>query len=238
VLLNLEPDHLDWHEGFDNYREAKLRIFRSQTARDVAVVPRGFEPLPRAGRLVQYEPVDPEGVALRGRHNLENAGAAAAAARARGIEDEAIAAALASFGGVAHRLEEITERDGVVWVNDSKATNVASTIVALESFDGGVHLIAGGRGKGEDLSRLRELVGERCRAVYLIGETAPELRATLEGAAELHDSGDLETAVAAAAERARPGDTVLLSPAAASFDQFENFEARGERFRALVDDGR
>lgn len=234
LLLNLEPDHLDWHGGFDAYRADKLRVFANQLPGDLAVVPLGFDEVPGSARRIEYQPADPEGVALRGRHNLLNAGAAQAVARARGIPDDAIAEALRAFEGVPHRLEEVAELGGVTYVNDSKATNVASTLVALDAFDAGVHLIAGGRAKGEDFRRLRTPVAARCRAVYLIGESAPELREALDDTAPLHDSGDLATAVEQAANASEPGDIVLLSPAAASYDQFRDFEERGERFRELV----
>jgi UDP-N-acetylmuramoylalanine--D-glutamate ligase len=146
-----------------------------------------------------------------------------------------VSSGLTSFAGVAHRLEPIAEINGVGWVNDSKATNVASTIVALRSYPGGVHLIAGGRGKGQDFSPLAPLVAERCVAVYLIGEAAGEIAAALEQTGvTLRLLGELPTAVAAAGSAARPGDTVLLSPACASYDQYRDFEARGEHFRALV----
>src|SRR5205823_1407810 len=132
--------------------------------------------------------------------------------------------------------ERIAVRDGVAWINDSKATNVASTIVALRSFAGGVHLIAGGRGKRQDFSPLAPLVRERCRAVYLIGEAAGELATALEPAGvPLHLAGGLERALALAGAAARSGETVLLSPACASFDQYRDFEARGDHFRALVE---
>ena len=166
--------------------------------------------------------------------------AAAAVCLARGIDPAAVADGLRTFGGVAHRLERIAERDGVAFVNDSKATNVASTLVALRSYAGGVHLIAGGRGKRQDFSPLAGPVAERCRAVYLIGEATEELadgpraRWPTTGV-PLHRCGELAPAVAAAAAAARPGDTVLLSPACASYDQYPDFEARGEHFRELVE---
>jgi UDP-N-acetylmuramoylalanine--D-glutamate ligase len=143
---------------------------------------------------------------------------------------------LRSFAGVKHRLEEVARRDGVLWVNDSKATNVASTLVALDAFPAGVvHLILGGQGKGQDFSALRGPVGRSCRAVYLIGEDAPSIAAALADVSVLtRECVDLERAVDAARGATRPGDVVLLSPACASFDQFADFEARGERFRELV----
>jgi UDP-N-acetylmuramoylalanine--D-glutamate ligase len=177
-------------------------------------------------------------LALPGAHNVENAMATAAVCLARGIDPEAVAGGLRTFAGVRHRLERIAVRDGVSWVNDSKATNVASTISGLRAFPGGVHLIAGGRGKQQDFSPLAGEVAERCRAVYLIGEAAGDLAAALEPAGvPLRVAGDLEHAVALAGAAAAPGEVVLLSPACASFDQYPDFEARGDDFRALVEGG-
>jgi UDP-N-acetylmuramoylalanine--D-glutamate ligase len=173
---------------------------------------------------------------LRGRHNVENAMAAAAACLARGVEAQAVREGLRSFPGVAHRLEEVAARDGVSFVNDSKATNVTSTLVALEAYAGApVHLILGGQGKGQDFTALAAGVRRGCRAVYLIGEDAQAIAAALAGAdVPLHASGSLERAVQQAGRAAVAGDVVLLSPACASFDQFEDFEARGDRFRELA----
>jgi UDP-N-acetylmuramoylalanine--D-glutamate ligase len=167
--------------------------------------------------------------------------AAAAVTLARGLELDAVVAGLRSFTGVAHRLETVGERDGVRYVNDSKATNVASTRVALAALAGdasGVHLILGGQGKGQDFRPLAEPVRVSCAAVYLLGEDGPLIgEALAETGVARHDCGDLEAAVAAASTAARPGETVLLSPACASFDQFADFEARGDRFRELVQKG-
>ncbi len=180
---------------------------------------------------------------LRGAHNLQNALAAAAVCMARGVDPEAVRAGLRTFAGVPHRLQEVAVRDGVAYVNDSKATNVASTAVALRAFpDGGVHVILGGRGKGQDFAALRDVVAQHCRAVYLIGEDTPAIAAALAGVASarggaeipLRDCGELERALGAARAAARAGETVLLSPACASFDQFADFEARGELFTTLV----
>jgi UDP-N-acetylmuramoylalanine--D-glutamate ligase len=185
---------------------------------------------------------------LRGRHNIENAMAAAAVCLARGIDPEAVRAGLRSFEGVAHRLEEVTELDGVLYVNDSKATNVASTLVALDAFAGrSVHLILGGQGKGQSFAELREAVQRTCAAVYLIGEDAPTIAAALQNIGPpVCECGDLERALAMATAATasdpealdpagRSGPVVLLSPACASFDQFADFEARGARFRELVE---
>jgi UDP-N-acetylmuramoylalanine--D-glutamate ligase len=180
-------------------------------------------------------PLAADEIRLRGPHNHENAAAAATAAREAGVPDEAVAEALRTFAGVPHRLEEVATVDGVLYVNDSKATNVSAAVRGVESFFSGVHLILGGSLKGGGFAELREPVAERCRACYLIGEAADELAADLrESGVPLHRSGDLETAVAAAGEAAREGEVVLLSPACASYDQFRDYEERGERFRSLV----
>jgi len=225
VLLNLEPDHLDRHGSFDAYRAAKLRIFERAA---VAIVPRGSG---LAG--VEFSPDDelPAEPLLRGRHNRENAAAATAAARAAGIADEHIAAALRTFPGVPHRLELVAEIDGVRYVNDSKATNVAAAIRAIEAYDGEiVHLILGGSTKHEDFRPLAAAIGPRVRPVHFIGEEGPRMIELIDG----HIDGTLERAVTHARRLAKPGEVVLLSPACASFDQFENFEQRGEAFRRLV----
>jgi UDP-N-acetylmuramoylalanine--D-glutamate ligase len=224
VLLNVEPDHLDRHGTFEAYREAKLRVFASQEPGDVAIRP-PFPPLP----------IPPEEVRLRGRHNLENAAAASAAALARGLDEGAVAEALRTFGGVPHRLEDVAEARGVTWVNDSKATNPASARVGIEAFEGGVHLIAGGSLKGGGFEELREPVAARCKAVYLIGQAADRLASDLaDTGVPLVRAGELERAVMRAAATVEPGDVVLLSPACASFDQFSDYEDRGERFRRLA----
>jgi UDP-N-acetylmuramoylalanine--D-glutamate ligase len=177
-------------------------------------------------------------LALPGDHNRQNAAAAAAVCLARGLEPAAVVAGLRTFTGVPHRLELVAVEDGVAYVNDSKATNVASTIVALRTYAGGVHLIAGGRGKAQDFLPLGPLVAERCRAVYLIGEAAAEIAAALaDSGVPLHDERDLERAVFRARADAHPGEVILLSPACASYDQYPDFEARGEHFRALVGGG-
>jgi UDP-N-acetylmuramoylalanine--D-glutamate ligase len=239
VLLNVEPDHLDRHGSLDAYLRAKLEVFARQGPEDVAVAPPELgvpgsawrlAPLPdRDGHLWwEDEPLlAHDELALRGPHNRANAAAAAAIALARGLAPDAVRDALRTFAGVEHRLEEVATIDGVLYVNDSKATNVASTLVALRSFDAPVHLILGGLGKGQDLSALREPVRERAASVQLIGAAAGELADVVGG----ERRGDLSAAVAAAA---RPGDVVLLSPACASFDQFEDFEARGRAFKELV----
>jgi UDP-N-acetylmuramoylalanine--D-glutamate ligase len=224
VLLNLEPDHLDRYESFEGYRDAKLRIFERARTK---IVPRGLgldgtefaadDPLPAEPRI-------------RGAHNRENAAAATAAARALGVAEEAIAEALRTFPGVPHRLELVRELGGVRYVNDSKATNVAAALKALAAYeDDPVHLILGGSRKGEDFAPLAAAIGANVKSVHVIGETAGELAAAIPQAEQ---AGDLAGALAAIAAQA--GDVVLLSPACASYDQFRDFEERGEEFRRLV----
>jgi UDP-N-acetylmuramoylalanine--D-glutamate ligase len=235
VLLNLEPDHLDRHGTFAAYRAAKLRIFdRARTA----VVPHGFA-LDVAGpapSVVEFGAEDelPAEPRIVGPHNRENAAAATAAARAARVGDPAIAEALRTFPGVAHRLELVGERDGVRYVNDSKATNVAAARRALAAYrNEPVRLILGGSLKGEDFAPLADAIGPNVRSIHLIGEAAPLLARALAERNPLID-GDLAHAVAHAAELASAGDVILLSPASASYDQFENFERRGEAFRDLA----
>jgi UDP-N-acetylmuramoylalanine--D-glutamate ligase len=225
VLLNVEADHLDRHGTLAAYRDAKLRIFERAKAK---VVPRGMgldgiefaadDPLPA-------EPL------IRGAHNRENAAAATAAARAAGVDDAEIAAALRTFPGVAHRLELVGEVGGVRFVNDSKATNVAAARRALDAYaDERVHLILGGRPKGEDFVPLAAAIAGNVVSIHLVGEAAAELGRLIPAA---HDDRTLGHAVGHAVAEARPGDVVLLSPACASYDQYESFEQRGEDFRRL-----
>jgi UDP-N-acetylmuramoylalanine--D-glutamate ligase len=239
VLLNLTPDHLDRHRDLDAYRAAKLRIFENQGADDVAVVPRGFQAVPGEARRVEFAADDPLPAEPRvpGVHNRENAAAATAAARAAGIPDAAIAEGLRTFPGVPHRLELVREVDGVRWINDSKATNPEAAERALAAYPPGLRVILGGSRKSTSfggLARGAARAGVSC--AYLIGESADEIAEALaaEGVRFRH-SRDLESAVRDAREDAEPGDVVLLSPACASYDQFRDFEERGERFRELVE---
>ena len=229
VLLNLEPDHLDRHGLFDAYRAAKLRIFERAAS---AIVPRGLGlpgiPFSRDDAL----PAEPR---MPGAHNRENAAAATAAARIAGIGDDAIARALTDFPGVEHRLELVAEVRGVRYVNDSKATNTAAARRALAAYDEPLRVILGGSLKGEDFAPLADAMTDAVQTAYLIGEAADELETALRSTGvPLERCGDLETAVKKAAEDARPGEVVLLSPACASFDEFRDFEHRGEEFRRLV----
>jgi len=265
VFLNLAPDHLDRHGDLEHYLAAKLRIFANQGNDDVAVY-NADDPfaagtdLGGCARRVAFcvgaspecevavaegtifydgEPLLPTSeLGLFGEHNVANAMAAAAAALAMGIDRDVVREGLRSFAGVPHRLEPVAEIDGVRFVNDSKATNVASAAVGIRAFESGVHAILGGSEKDEPFGPLVEPLTERARACYLIGATAErmarELTPVVEAGVELHRCADLEDAVRRAAGAGAPGEVVLLSPACASFDAFENFEARGDSFRELV----
>jgi UDP-N-acetylmuramoylalanine--D-glutamate ligase len=266
VLLNATPDHLDRHRDFDHYLRAKLRIFANQGNDDVAIYNASEEALSGvdlggcARRVTYCRGADPDchlslsrGViftgdqplleaselSLIGPHNADNAMAAAAVALAMGLERDAVREGLRTFSGVAHRLERVAELGGVLYVNDSKATNVGAAASALRSFDGGVRAILGGSLKGGDFTGLAEPVRERCVACYLIGDAAERLERDLEPArvagVELRRCDGLADAVRAAAADARPGEVVLLAPACASFDAYRDFEQRGEHFRALVE---
>ena len=239
VLLNLTPDHLDRHGSLDDYRAAKLRIFENQLPEHTAIVPRGFPPVPGHAARVEFHADDPLPAEPRmpGEHNRENAAAATAAARAAGIPDEAIAAGLRTFEGVPHRLELVREIDGVRFVNDSKATNPEAASRALTAYPPGIRLILGGSRKGSSFAPLARAARERgVTRAYLIGEAADEIAEALvaEGIRFTH-SRELPAAVKEAFADAEPGEVILLSPACASYDQFRDFEDRGERFRELVE---
>jgi UDP-N-acetylmuramoylalanine--D-glutamate ligase len=264
VLLNLTPDHLDRHLSFEEYARAKTRIFENQRAGDLALLnaddrevaqraPAGPEVLwfsrekrVAAGACFRDDQIlfrrDGEetrlaarsDIPLRGEHNVENVLAAAAAAWLAGAPASAIAGGIRSFPGVEHRLEFVAEIRGVGFYNDSKATNVDATLKALDAFPGGLFVILGGKDKGGDYTPLRAPLAGRARLVLLIGAAAEKIAAELEGAVPLEHAATLERAVQRAFEAAAPGDTVLLAPACASFDQFENFEHRGRVFKQLV----
>jgi UDP-N-acetylmuramoylalanine--D-glutamate ligase len=231
VLLNLEPDHLDRHGTFEAYRDAKLRIFERARAK---IVPRGFGIEGIEFSVDDDLPAEP---LIPGRHNRENSAAATAAARAAGVPDDAIAEALRTFPGVPHRLELVRELDGVRWVNDSKATNTAAASRGVAAYDAPLRLILGGSLKGEDFGPFVRDLPANVRSIYLVGAASDELATALDGAGrEYVRTGDIATAVARAAADAEPGDVVLLSPACASYDQFANFEERGDTFRRIVEE--
>ncbi len=263
LLLNITPDHMDRYPNFDAYAAAKYRIFRNQQAGDTAIVnaderretPRDT-PV-RVWRFSASQRVD-EGafldgdeivlsvsgeerriprasLKLAGKANVENALAAWLAARAVGVDDIAVQIAFGAFPGLPHRMVLVREREGVRYVNDSKGTNVDATLKSLEGFaPSSVLLILGGKDKAGEFERMRGLIAEKTRLVITIGAAADRISSALEGIVTIVPAGDMQHAVKWASEHAKPGDTVLLSPACASFDQYRNFEHRGEHFEELV----
>jgi UDP-N-acetylmuramoylalanine--D-glutamate ligase len=241
VILNITPDHLDRHGTFERYVDLKARAIEFAGADDFAVL-NGRDRVVRAlasrtrGRVVWFDEHRPvPRMPLPGRHNLENALAAAAVGRIAGLSDEAIGAAISSFKGVEHRLELVGEWDGVRWYNDSKATNPDAGRVALTAFpETPLVLIAGGYGSGFDLGPWVADVLRHADAVVLMGASADLLAKELADHPKVVRAADLEEAVGLAASLARPGGVVLLSPAYKSFDMFKDYEDRGRRFKALV----
>ncbi|WP_029623769.1 UDP-N-acetylmuramoyl-L-alanine--D-glutamate ligase [Sphingomonas sp. PAMC 26617] len=245
VLLNVTPDHLDRYDGFDAYAASKARLFEMQSPGHAAIIGIGDTPSALIARSLsargeQLTKIAP-GVcmdqsrwpSLQGPHNAQNALAAIAVAQALGVSEAAIDEGLRSFTGLPHRMERVRTHNGVAWVNDSKATNPESTAPALAAFDR-IHWILGGEAKSDDLDACAPQFGHIASA-YTIGAAGPRFAAILAGKVPVEQCGDLATAVAAAARSAAPGDTVLLSPACASFDQFRDFEDRGNQFRTLVE---
>jgi UDP-N-acetylmuramoylalanine--D-glutamate ligase len=264
TVLNLSPDHLDRHGSMPRYHQAKHRIFRGCSkavvnrddpltiplvAPEVDVISwrmgkpelegfgldlvtgqeylcHGFQPLLPSAEL-----------GLVGRHNVANALAALALGHAAGLPLDSMIATLRQFKGLAHRCQQVAEIAGVRYINDSKGTNIGATIAALEGVgaDRNILLIAGGQGKGADFSQLQPAVAAHCKQVIVLGEDGPALQAALQASAPVSLASSMEDAVTQAAERARPGDCVLLSPACASFDMFSGYVQRGEVFCRAVD---
>ncbi len=245
VLLNITPDHLDRYDGFEGYAASKARLFSMQSAGHVAIVGTGDEASANvaqglAGRTDDLVTIasgmidQTRWLALQGPHNAQNAQAAIAVARALGIAEDVIEAGLRTYASLPHRMQHVATRNGVAFVNDSKATNPESTAPALAAFPR-VHWIVGGKRKGDDLDACAAHL-DHVVAAYTIGEAAPLFFDLLKDKVPVvEQSGTLEAAVAHAAAAAQPGDTVLLSPACASFDQFRDYEARGDAFRAAVE---
>lgn len=261
ACLNMTQNHLDRHHTFDNYARAKARLFEKQAAGDLAVlnaddpVTAGFasrtlaktvwfsgtRPVSGAwleGSVIHLEDaplLDVRGLRLRGGHNYENVMAAALIARRVGAERAQIARAAETFAPVEHRLEPVRELDGVAYYNDSKATSVDATLKAIDAFPGGLWIILGGKDKESDYTPLREPLRAKASAVLLIGAAAPKIAGHLgNDGAPILDCGTLAAAVEHAYRSAQPGDTVLLAPACASYDQFESYEHRGRIFKELV----
>jgi UDP-N-acetylmuramoylalanine--D-glutamate ligase len=264
VLLNLTPDHLDRHKTLDAYVAAKARMFENQTELDAAVLnaddpltgrfatkkPQVFwfsrKQRVSEGACLQDDEIfvahkgkqefvmKREDIPLVGAHNLENVLAAVMAARLAGVDASTIAATVKNFAGVEHRLEFVAEVRGVRYYNDSKATNVDSTLKALDAFPGRVLIILGGKDKGSDYTVLQQALREKAIVALLIGAAAEKIESQIRGSVPLKRAETLMRAVEIASEVARPGDVVLLAPACASFDQFENYEQRGRVFKDLV----
>lgn len=261
ACINVTADHLDRHHTFEAYAAAKRRLFETQRAGDWAVlnaddaVTAGFAQSTAAdavwfsqrrrvergmwledGTLMHDgTPLMPAAeIPLLGRHNIENVMAAAIAAHLAGAPLEGIRAAVRTFPGVEHRIEFVRELRGVRYYNDSKATNVDATLKAIDAFPGGLWIILGGKDKGSDYTPVAAALRGKAHAALLIGAAADKIAAQLEGSVPLIGCGTLDAAVARAAKEARPGDTVLLAPACASFDQFQNYEERGKMFKTFV----
>ncbi len=246
VFINLSPDHLDRYDGYDGYAASKARLFAIQRPEQFAVFGCGDRDTLRiaaqaaahrpAGNVAIVDPSALEGQALwpslQGPHNLQNAAIAVAVAQKLGIDETVWRPALASFVGLPHRMERVAEANGVLFINDSKATNPASTAPALGAWPR-VHWILGGLPKGDDLDACAPYFGHVVQA-YTIGEAGPRFAELLEPHMPVQRSEMLCDAVRQAMDAAVPGDVIMLSPACASFDQFRDFEARGDSFRQIV----
>ncbi len=260
VVLNITPDHLDRHRSFRAYVAAKARILRNQKGGDFTVL-NGDDPACRelehraAGSVLRFglrcrEGLDAcvrdgriavgdaaicdAGLPIKGPHNLENALAAATACSLAGLGPLAIGSALQSFQPVPHRMEFVGKVRGINFYNDSKATNVAAAVKACGTFPSGLWPILGGRDKGSDYAPLARTLRARARAALLVGEAAPLIRRQLGEAVRTVEAGTIRAALQYAVSNARSGDTVLLAPACASFDQYPNYVERGLEFRKLV----
>jgi len=264
VLLNLTPDHLDRHASFEDYAQAKMRMFENQLERDAAVLnaddPEVTKRMPSKphiywfsrqkrvatgaylsdGQIIfRHEGSETllarrDEIPLKGEHNVENVLASCAAAYLAGAVPDAISNGVKTFAGVEHRLEFVAEIAGVAFYNDSKATNVDATLKAIEAFPGPLLVILGGKDKGSDYTTLREPIRQRARMALLIGAAADKIASQLGDAVPVERAETIDRALKMAMHHAHPGDVVLLAPACASFDQFENYEHRGRMFKELV----
>jgi UDP-N-acetylmuramoylalanine--D-glutamate ligase len=260
ACLNVTRNHLDRHHTFENYKNAKARLFETQREGDWAVLNAddpvtvefaartrasiawfsGTHPVSGAWldgdtiRLEDAELLNVHDLRLRGRHNYENVMAASLMAKHAGAQPSQIARAAATFAPVEHRLELVQEIDGVAYYNDSKATSVDATLKAMDAFPGGLWIILGGKDKDSDYTVLRDPLRAKAKAALLIGSAAQKIASEIADATLVLQCGTLAAAVQQASRVALQGDTVLLAPACASFDQFENFEQRGRVFKELV----
>ncbi len=264
LFLNLTPDHLDRHHTLESYGAAKARIFENQTEADSTVLNAddpGTTPYAPAKPhvfwfsrkqrvaegafvkeneiLFRFEGIEEKvlnlaDIPLAGAHNVENVLAAVAATRLAGAEPASVAKGVRSFAGVEHRLEFVAEIGGVRFYNDSKATNADATRKALDAFPGRILIILGGKDKGSDYTALQAPLREKAILALLIGAAASKIEKQIAGSVAIEQAGTIERAVETAAHAARPGDVILLAPACASFDQFQNYEHRGRVFKELV----
>ena len=234
VLLNITPDHLDRYDGFEAYAASKRRLLEMSNGRRIGSPAQAGvqERESAASHRPGPRPSPGNWPALQGPHNRENAMAATAVCEALGLDHEAIETGLRTYPGLPHRMERVRERDGVLFVNDSKATNPTATAPALAAFPS-IRWILGGQAKTDNLDECAPHF-EHVRSAYVIGEAAELFERLLSGRIPVKNCGKLDAAVREAARDAEPGDTVLLSPACASFDQFRDFEDRGDQFRELV----
>lgn len=258
TVLNVSPDHLDRHEGMDGYAKEKQRIFRG----DGAMILNADDPMVMAMRcndrhcltfsvrkeadfylrrgeadaLMYGEQIlmSANELRLEGSHNIANALAALALGHAVGLDTTAICNALKKFKGLAHRMQKVAEVRGIRWVNDSKATNIGACIAALEGYDRKVILIAGGDGKGADMRELVPVVKAKTKSVVLMGKDAELINRALDGCVPVYFAADMKQAVKIAADHAEAGDSVLLSPACASLDQYKSYADRGNKFAEAV----
>jgi UDP-N-acetylmuramoylalanine--D-glutamate ligase len=265
LALNVTQNHLDRHHTFERYAAAKGRLFENMQPEDLAVlnaadsVCRQYAEQTNArvewfngaatvrerssaslddGALILHGQflMNASEIPIRGRHNIENVLAAALAAAGAGLNPETIAAGVRTFRAVEHRLEFVRSVNGVDFYNDSKATSVDATLKAVDAFPGNLWVILGGKDKGLDYTALREPLAAKAKAALLIGAAAPKIAAQLDSAVRIEHAKTIDAAVALAFREAKPGDTVLLAPACASFDQFRSFEHRGEVFKRLVNE--
>ncbi len=266
IITNISEDHLDHHGGLENYQKSKLRIFENQTDEDVLILniddpylsgigeenPRAYvtsvRNLEERGAYILddqlwynlgYGPtffMDVKDLQLRGNHHLRNFLEVLVAARWLGVDPESIKETFMNFQGVEHRGEFVVKHEGVTVINDSKGTNIDSTVTAVDSIEEPIHLIAGGYNKGSDFSEMFEQIGHAIKKLYLIGETADIMMEEAEhaGVLSVQKFENLREATHAAMAEARTGETILLSPACASWDQYKNFEERGREFKQIV----
>jgi UDP-N-acetylmuramoylalanine--D-glutamate ligase len=261
LALNVTQNHLDRHHTFERYAAAKGRLFETMQAGDIAIL-NADDPVcvgyashtaarvewfsgrhkVESGASLCSDKLILDGkllmesgeIPIRGRHNVENVLAASVAAARVGVDRASIAAAVRTFQAVEHRLEFVRQVSGIDFYNDSKATSVDATLKAVDAFSGGLWVILGGKDKGLDYAALREPLAARAHAALLIGAAASKIAGALEGAVPLVECGTLDAAVAYAYAHGKPGDTVLLAPACASFDQFKSYEHRGEVFKQIA----